>query len=224
MTTFLLFGLLAGLRHTFEADHLAAVAALSRADGLPAAVYRGLAWGLGHAVALLAFGGACLLLGRAVPAPLASGFEAGVGLLLVALGVDALRRLVARGRHAHAHRHDDGTHHAHPHDHDAAPDVHEHGHRFPGRVFAVGSMHGLAGSGALVVLVLGATSSISTGLLWVAVFGLGATGGMALASALFSAPLRMGAARVAGATSALELLVALATVAIGAQRVFEQLG
>jgi high-affinity nickel permease len=59
MRSVLLLGLVIGLRHALEADHLAAVASLStRHDGRLSALSRGGLWGLGHSATLLAIGGA----------------------------------------------------------------------------------------------------------------------------------------------------------------------
>jgi len=57
MTSVLLFGLLMGMRHTFEADHIAAMASLSaRTISLRQAAFQGVIWGVGHTLTLLVFG------------------------------------------------------------------------------------------------------------------------------------------------------------------------
>src|SRR5688572_24493805 len=116
MTSFLLLGVLLGLRHALEADHLAAVAALATGRrSLGRSVLQGAAWGAGHGLVLLAVGAVCLFLRVTVPESLAQVLEAGVGVMLVALGWGVLRRVVKRRIHVHVHRHDDGTVHLHAH-------------------------------------------------------------------------------------------------------------
>lgn len=223
VTSVLLLGALAGLRHTLEADHLAAMASLGRSGGWLAAMYRGLAWGLGHSAALIAFGGVSLLLGGP-PAAWSAAFEGAVGVLLLVLGGDVLRRVIRRRAHVHRHAHEDGVVHSHAHAHPPhAAELHDHPHGFPGRALCVGALHGLAGSGALVVLVLGATSSFGAGLAWMAVFGLGSMAGMAATSVLLTAPITLAAPRFTRVAAALEASVGLATIVVGARVLAGQL-
>jgi hypothetical protein len=56
----------------------------------------------------------------------------------------------------------------------------------------VGAAHGLAGSGALTLLILATMPSRREGLLYLGSFGFGSILGMAAASALLSIPLSMG--------------------------------
>ena len=72
------------MRHALEADHLAAVVALStRSRGRVASVLRGAAWGLGHTTALIVVGGACLALGTSVSHTSGQWLERAVGLMLI---------------------------------------------------------------------------------------------------------------------------------------------
>lgn len=222
MSSIVLLGILAGLRHALEADHLAAVASLAPSGGRRAALARGIAWGMGHSAALLALGGVCVILGGEVPERWARALEGAVGLVLVALGADVLRR-VRRRLHAHAHRHSDGTLHSHAHPHpDPAAAAHEHRHGFSGRAFAVGTLHGLAGSGAVVMLVAAATTTPAAGLGWILLFGLGSTLGMGALSALMAAPLHGRFPRLAGLSTAVEVLLGTGTIAIGVRLVLAQ--
>jgi hypothetical protein len=65
------------------------------------------------------------------------------------------------------------------------------------RPVLVGVLHGLAGSGALTLLVLTQTRSVSLGLTYLAAFGIGSVGGMALMSVLISLPFNATAGRPA---------------------------
>jgi ABC-type nickel/cobalt efflux system permease component RcnA len=184
MTALLLLGLVLGMRHALEADHLAAVASLAtRSKGMRQTVFQGMAWGLGHTLMLLAAGGVCLLLRAAISARLAAGLEGAVGVMLLVLGADVLIRLRRRRIHFHVHRHDDGTVHFHAHGH--APEEahdrdhhhHAHGEGFPLRALLVGLVHGLAGSAALLLVTLTTLSSAWLGLAYIPVFALRSNAG-----------------------------------------------
>jgi ABC-type nickel/cobalt efflux system permease component RcnA len=222
VSAILLLGFLLGMRHALEADHIAAVVTLAaRNRSARQTVWQGAVWGFGHTIALFLVCSAVLFLDSAVPARVAGGLEAAVGIMLVALGMDLLYRLRRERVHFHAHRHSDGTVHSHAHSHkgeDGAHRLHhdhEHPRRFPMRALCVGLMHGLAGSAALILLTLGTVASPLTGLAYVALFGLGSIGGMALLSMAIGVPLR-GARRYTRVYSALQTAVGLTTIGIGA--------
>jgi hypothetical protein len=88
----------------------------------------------------------------------------------------------------HAHDHDDAQHmHLHSH---ALVDDHGHGHKWRDAVrpFCIGMAHGLAGSAALLLIVLSSARSVSDGLIYIAVFGLGSIMGMVLVGMVVSLP------------------------------------
>jgi ABC-type nickel/cobalt efflux system permease component RcnA len=219
----LLLGLLLGLRHALEADHLAAVASLAtRSKSLRSTVLQGISWGLGHTLTLLVVGGLCLLLRASIPDRLAGALEGAVGVMLLLLGADVLWRL-RRGRvHVHPHRHADGTLHLHAHSH--APKeahdphhhekAHEHAHGLSRRALLVGLVLGLAGSAALLLVTVSTISSFWLGVAYIAVFGIGSIFGMAVLSAIISLPL-LGSSRFAGWSKALEAVVGVSTILIG---------
>jgi hypothetical protein len=223
MLSIFAFGFVMGLRHAFEADHLAAMATLAtRSQGPRAGLLQGAAWGLGHTLMLLLVGGTCLLLGAAVPDAWATRLEMAVGFMLLGLGIDTLVRMRRARIHAHVHQHGDGQAHWHVHGHQAAahegPAAHAHAHprpALPARALAVGLLHGLAGSAALFLLTLQTVGSFWPGLAYIALFGLGSILGMAGLSAAIAMPLRAAARRVSRAQGALEAVVGLATIAIG---------
>ena len=220
----LVVGLLLGMKHATEADHLAAVATLATRQGsLAHALRQGAAWGLGHTVTLMAFGGMVLPLGHAIPAGLERALETAVGVMLILLGADVLRRLARERIHFHVHRHADvGAHiHAHGHRAEATPHAespHDHAHAprsLPLRALAVGMMHGLAGSAALVVLSMQAVPSVPLGLAYIALFGVGSIAGMAVLSVIIAVPLRLSAGYLAGVHRAATAVIGLASCALG---------
>jgi cytochrome c biogenesis protein CcdA len=225
LASLLAFGFTMGVRHALEADHVAAVAALAtRARSARESVALAVLWGCGHAGVLILVGGLLALLGLALPPALARVFEGAAGVVLVVLGVDVIRRLRRRRLHFHLHRHGDGVQHLHAHSHQPEPavpheaDPHQHAHpaRALTRAALVGSLHGLAGSGALVVLAVQGARSRAAALAYVVVFGLGSVLGMALFSAAIALPLRPRVRHLSRASQAFEVMVGAASVALGA--------
>lgn len=219
-----LLGFLLGMSHALEADHLAAVATLAtKIRSVREGVRVGVAWGVGHTLTLIVIGSLVLGVDAVVPERLASGLELAVGVMLILLGLDVLRRLLWRRVHFHVHQHGDGTTHLHAHAHHRAleaedhEDDHHHPHPkgFLGRAVAVGLVHGMAGSAALVLLALQNAPSFLWGIAYIAVFGCGSILGMALLSAVISVPLRWSASSLTRVHNGLEGIIGIATVGIG---------
>jgi len=227
----LLLGLLIGMRHAVESDHVAAVATLAtHSRSMTEAVRQGAAWGVGHALTLFLFGSIVLVLDTVMPAALAQVLELVVGIMLVGLGIDVLYRVIREKVHFHVHRHTDGNSHFHAHSHageethDPARHRHEHPAGFPVRALLVGLMHGMAGSAALILLTLQTVRSPLLGLIYIALFGLGSMIGMALLSVAIAIPLRASARGMTWLHNALQVVVGVATVTIGTALVTEIIG
>jgi hypothetical protein len=147
-----------GLRHASDPDHLVAVTSLVAADDgdVRAATRLGAWWGLGHAVTLLAIGLPLITLKSRLPAWLERGAEAGIGVVILVLAARVLVKWIRGDYVAGAHAHHDATgDHQHLR-HGAAA---AHGHRdprTPRQAFALGTLHGLAGTGAVVLLLVAA--------------------------------------------------------------------
>lgn len=225
--TLLLLGFVIGMRHAVETDHVAAVASLAtRSGSIRDTVRQGAAWGLGHTLTLFLFGSIVLVLNLVMPERMAHMLEFMVGLMLVALGLDVLRRLVREKIHFHIHHHDDGEAHFHAHshagetDHDPRQHEHEHPEGFPLRALAVGLMHGMAGSAALILLTLQTVQSPLLGLLYIAMFGIGSMLGMALLSIIIAIPLRYSARGMTWLHNGLQAVIGMVTVGVGALLVY----
>ena len=221
----LAFGFVLGLRHAVEADHLAAVSAIvSERKSLWGSSLVGGLWGLGHTIALFVAGVAVIVFHFRIGERTERMLEFMVGLMLVALGANALRKLARGGRlHLQVHRHG-GREHIHPHVHDGAPEPNPHTHhglRLGPRPLLVGMLHGLAGSAALTLLVLSTISSPFVGLLYLVIFGVGSAGGMMLMSALFGLPVYLSAARFKRAHLAVRGLAGLFSLSFGLYTVYE---
>ncbi len=220
-------GFLFGLRHALDADHIAAVASLATRSHSPRETVRvGIAWGLGHAATLFLVCALVLALDLGFSERIAHTAEFLVGVMLVGLGIDVVRRTVRDRLHVHAHRHDGGLHvHIHSHAgeerHETSAHAHPHSAGLPRRAIMVGLMHGLAGSAALLLLSVGAAGNVVFGLLYVALFGIGSMIGMAVLSLTMALPLRSFARGAGWALNGLNLVIGTGTVALGGVVMFK---
>jgi hypothetical protein len=146
-----------GLRHASDPDHLVATTSLVAADGGDArkAVHLGMWWGLGHALALLAIGLPLIAFKSQLPNWLESAAEKAIGIVILLLAarvfVKWLRGDFRLGPHAHANGQGNHRHLRH------GPGDHRHVYvRTPAQAFAIGTLHGLAGTGAVVLLLIAA--------------------------------------------------------------------
>jgi hypothetical protein len=146
-----------GLRHASDPDHLVATTSLVAADGGDArkAVHLGMWWGLGHALALLAIGLPLIAFKSELPAWLESAAEKAIGIVILLLAARVIVKWLhgdfRTGPHAHPHGHGSHSHLRH------GPGDHRHVLvRTPAQAFAIGTLHGLAGTGAVVLLLIAA--------------------------------------------------------------------
>ena len=223
----LALGFLLGLKHATDADHVVAVSTIV---GEYRNVWRGLwvggSWALGHTTPLLALGVVILLFrgalgGYGAIAPL---FEFGVGVMLVLLGVQVFWNLRRRRMHLHEHTRADRPHvHIHIHaTHDpAAPEVEtRHAYFHPGRPFfraksyAVGVVHGLAGSAAVMLILLPAIPSFWMGVGYLFLFGIGTMLSMAAITVALGVPFALTSSSEA-AKRAVSSIAGAASVVLG---------
>src|SRR5277367_694815 len=117
-----MLGLVLGMRHATDPDHVIAVTTiLSREHRLAAATRIGVIWGLGHTLTVLLVGAAIIIFKVAIPTRLGLAMEFAVALVLILLGVGSAAGLVRKAAtrmrggstrddglivHAHAHAHD----------------------------------------------------------------------------------------------------------------------
>lgn len=217
MGLILFLGLLLGVRHALDADHLVAVSTIVSEYRNPLkAIWIGVSWGLGHTTTLLTAGVVLILLRISLPEKLILFFEFLVGIMLVLLGIQIFWNFKKKRVHLHPHQATQGSHqHFHSHE-----DSGEHGHhriRFdnlpsfliagilsgehgrgkfqgPGKPFfrlksfIVGTVHGLAGSAALLLLILASLRSTWAGISYILLFGLGSIVSMGLITIFISLP------------------------------------
>ncbi len=192
----LILGFLIGARHALDADHLSAVATLVARDrvGLKQGMRHGLFWGLGHNITLLAVALLVIITGQALSEGLAQALEWSVGIMLLLLGADLLRRLSRTESDSRGVG----------------------GRRLSGwRALSVGIMHGLAGSAALMLVMVSQGDSAWISLGYVLLFGLGTLVGMSVLSLLLALPLRLSARHQGIWFSRLQVLIALLSMGVG---------
>jgi hypothetical protein len=225
-TGILLLGLVTGLRHSMEADHIAAVLSVvsSNHKNIKRASMLGAIWGLGHTMSLFVAGLVVLLLAVNISETISSRLEFGVGIMLLFLGFTTLTGWsigkffkglrYQKSSHKHIHYHESNNIvHSHGHIHDTE---HKHGHKS----LIIGMVHGMAGSGALLLVVLSTINSIPLGLAYIAIFGAGSIGGMAAVSTLMGIPF-VKLSNSAKISFALRYAAAITTLAIGAGLIYD---
>jgi high-affinity nickel-transport protein len=236
-STPLLLGLMLGIQHATDPDHLVAVATIvshERRFGRGALV--GLLWGLGHTAVLLAAGALVVTLRVRIPPWLQAGLEGLVAVALVILGtvrvLTVVRELRAVDRdhlwadhdhgtgaafHSHPHRHRDGAWHRHPHVHPSPALLRVltgTRHRMVVSSLAIGALHGLAGTGAAALLVLATFRSPWEGLGYLAAFGTGTLVAMVALTAALAWPVSA-AWRFDHLRRAVGVLAGLAAIGVG---------
>jgi len=187
--TLLSLGFMLGLRHALDSDHVAAVSTvLAQRPSLKASSLIGFSWGIGHTLILIFVGVIVLWFRVPVPDTFAQAAEGAVGVMLVVLGLMLGMKLLRERWHIHRHDHG-GTRHVHLHSHALVVDHgHSHWWRESVRPLCIGMAHGLAGSAALLLLVVSSTGTVMEGVIYIAVFGCGSILGMMLIGLALSLP------------------------------------
>jgi high-affinity nickel-transport protein len=185
-------GFVVGFRHAFEPDHLAAVTTLAtRESDWWRSLRLGVVWGVGHTVSIALVAVTLVVLGVGLPARFFASAELGVAALLVCLGVWTL--WLERRRP------------------EAAP-VRT---RTTTGALSFGVVHGLAGSGAVIVLLVATSNERAVQAGYLAAFGVGTVLGMSLASLLVGAASGMAASRSQAVVRAIRVAAALLSIGVG---------
>src|SRR3954470_4763323 len=189
--------LVLGLRHAADPDHVAAVTTLiatGRDHAARSATRLGLAWGLGHATSLFAFGLPIVVFKAYLPVRVQQGAETSVGVMIALLAL----WLLVRWRRGLFHLHQDhGTTHAHG----ARGRIRT---RSPLQAFGIGLVHGMGGSAGVGVLLLASIHDRGVAVAALALFAACTALSMAALSTgwgltLASSPMRASLSRLAPA-------------------------
>ena len=209
-------GFVLGMRHATDPDHVIAVSTIvTRERSILKAGLIGILWGVGHTLTILVVGAGIIVFDLAIPARVGLTMEFSVGLMLIMLGVLNLTGAMGwisekfspahprlTGSHAHLHEHESKVH-LHWHSH--APEREHHGESLTPpewlngaprqlgifhtlRPLLVGLVHGLAGSAAVALLVLGTIREPRWAVLYLMIFGVGTIAGMMLITAAIALP------------------------------------
>lgn len=182
----ILLGVLLGLRHATDADHVVAVTTIvARERSLLRAARVGAMWGLGHTLTLLLLGGAIIAFRLVIPPRVGLGLEFAVALMLIGLGYSNIRRR----------------------DDESLPPL--------TRPLVVGVVHGLAGSAAVALLVLATIREPLAAAAYLLMFGLGTILGMMLVTALLAAPALYARDRVAQMRIGVRVAAGALSIAFG---------
>ncbi len=187
-----LLGFLLGLRHATDADHVVAVTTIvARERTLRRAAWIGVLWGIGHTLTVFVVGGTIVAFRLVIPPRLGLMLEFGVAIMLILLGFSNLRADAPARGHGHTHEFD---------------------HRRP---LIIGTVHGLAGSAAVAILVLTAIPDTRWALAYLLVFGVGTIVGMMLVTVLLAAPAIYAGERVARLQGGIRLAAGALSIVFG---------
>jgi ABC-type nickel/cobalt efflux system permease component RcnA len=171
-------------------------------------IWRGLwiggSWGLGHTTPLLIIGIIILMFKETVLEKyesIAPILELGVGFMLIFLGLQVIWKIKSGKLHLHQHIHNDGKHiHIHsthqPNIKTSSTENVNLGYKtepyFRLKSFIIGLVHGLAGSAAVMLVLLPTIGSFWLGLLYILLFGIGTIISMCAITLILSLPLSLG--------------------------------
>ena len=198
----LLFAAVVGFSHAFEADHVLAVGNIAnRRTSFMEAMQDGLYWGLGHTSTILLVGCAIILGKFTLNLGAFEYLEAIVGCTLVALGFYRISKINAG--HLHGEK-------ANPQNSKLA--------------YSVGLLHGLAGSGAVVLIAMSEIESSSLSIVYMLLFGVGSILGMVIVALLFKIPIQPNKKFGSKFQSGFVLLSGLLCIGYGAFMVYSFVG
>ncbi|MCI0865042.1 MAG: urease accessory protein UreH [Chloroflexi bacterium] len=219
----LALGIILGIRHSLDPDHVVAVSTIVSEYRNPLrSFWVGISWGLGHTTTLLIIGVVIIALRLTIPDRMALLFEFFVGIMLVALGAQVIYSFRRKKVHQHAHGHQEAAHehfHSHAQSPEHRPEHHEaHGIGKPflrKKSYLVGTVHGVAGSAALTLLVLASIESPLAGLGYILLFGLGSVLSMGVMTILIGLPFVISAGRLPNLNRAIQFGVGTLSIIFG---------
>ena len=213
----LALGFALGVKHALDADHVVAVSTIVSQYRNPfRATLAGVFWGIGHTTTLLLVGIAVIAFKVVIPDKLALLMEFLVGIVLVILGIQTLWQFLPHNNHAHIHDHGDELH-SHVHIHSSGGDEKRAQHHAlrQHKSLLIGLIHGLAGSAALMLLVLGSIQSPWEGVFYIVIFGVGSILGMMIISTLIGLPFTLSSARFSSINRVVKFIAGTLSVTLG---------
>ena len=212
VVSILAYSLVFGLKHALEPDHLAAVSTIAvEHKSLIGSSLVGAVWGLGHTLSLLLAGLVVILLGFDLREEYLTPVEVVVALMLIGLGARALWNLWRERGGSVSAEQKEALNHPHA-NHDHSRGVWE---RIGVRPLLIGMVHGLAGSAALLLLLIPVIPSTVLKIVYILVFGAGSIAGMIIMSCMVGLPTRLMAERFLKVSLAVRALAGLFSLGFG---------
>ena len=216
-------GVVLGIRHSLDPDHVVAVSTIvSQYKNPLRSFWVGVSWGLGHTTTLLIIGIVIIALRLTIPDRVALLLEFLVGVMLVGLGLQVVYGFWKKKVHQHAHGHVEEAHqHYHSHAQVQDHEIEHHEAKGIGKPFLrkksyfVGTVHGVAGSAALTLLVLASIESPLAGLVYILLFGLGSVASMGIMTIFISFPFVFSAKRLPNLNQAIQFGVGTLSILFG---------
>ncbi|MCH7966843.1 MAG: high frequency lysogenization protein HflD [Thaumarchaeota archaeon] len=220
-------GLMIGLVHAFEPDHLSAVStqllknnnntsSSRKLDFRKLTIIsslRGALWGMGHTSSIILIGLVIAGLSLNIPDDFFVSAEVVVGFMLIILGIFTFtNKSIFKQKHIHPHKHSNGISHTHSHNHN---ENHIHGHK----AYLIGCIHGIAGSGGLVALTASTMNGFDMIIYFLILFGMGSIIGMTVASGVIGLPFIF-FSKMSSVTKYIRYAIASITFIIGINIVF----
>ena len=208
-------GLLLGMRHSTDPDHVVAVSTIvSKQRSIRQAGLIGSIWGLGHTLTIFAVGSLIILFGVVIPPRLGLSMEFSVALMLILLGVMNLTGLMQRLTTSLTRK---GDQSASVTDTDTLLDrsIGRFGVYQYVRPLVIGIVHGLAGSAAVALLVLSTIHSPLWATLYLLIFGAGTMVGMMCMTAAMAVPLAFAGDRFQGMSRFFSVTSGVVSVCFG---------
>jgi len=217
LLTTLMLGFALGIKHALDADHVVAVSTIVSQYRNPfRATLAGVFWGIGHTTTLLLVGIAVIGFKLIIPEQLALAMEFLVGIVLVVLGFQTLWQFLPKKKHAHIHDH---GHEMHAHEHAHSPIKEEgnvqHHALHQHKSLLIGMLHGLAGSAALMLLVLSTIQLAWEGVVYILIFGVGSILGMMIISTLIGLPFTLSSGRFTSINHVIKFSAGTLSVVLG---------
>ena len=226
-------GIILGFRHSLDPDHVVAVSTIVSEYRNPLrSFWVGISWGLGHTTTLLLIGIVIIALRLTIPDRLALLLEFFVGIMLVGLGAQVIYKFWNKRVHQHIHGHEEKDHfhsHSHSHSHTQNPKHTQKHHEVRGigkpffrrKSYLIGTVHGVAGSAALTLLVLASIESPLAGIVYILLFGLGSVLSMGIMTILISFPFVFSANRLPSLNRFIQLGVGTLSIVFGGFLMYE---
>jgi ABC-type nickel/cobalt efflux system permease component RcnA len=208
-------GLLLGMRHSTDPDHVVAVSTIvSKQRSIRQAGLIGTIWGLGHTLTIFAVGSMIILFGVVIPPRLGLSMEFSVALMLILLGVlnltgvmQRVTRYLTRNQQPRALSSKAETL--------LDRTVGRFGIYQCVRPLVIGIVHGLAGSAAVALLVLSTIHSPVWATVYLLIFGAGTMVGMMCMTAVMAVPLAYAGSRFTSVSRVFSVASGVVSVCFG---------